>query len=172
MYEFSYYPVRLEEEFPDSGIPVLRTIVVLPDEDRTRYLWFPPQENLLETTNLSLTYWIVIAYVVFVKWLGPAWMRNREPFRIKTPMIAYNFILSAFNLYITYRLATLANTIWHLRCRTSEIEYQQFTLVSITLPMPLKQGWVPRRSPRHFRMTAFNETRVLKETCLWKTDAR
>ncbi|GFT19619.1 HTH_Tnp_Tc3_2 domain-containing protein [Trichonephila clavipes] len=55
-------------------------------------------------------------------------MRNREPFRIKTPMIAYNFILSAFNLYITYRLATLANTIWHLRCRTSEIEYQQFTL--------------------------------------------
>ncbi|GFQ89001.1 elongation of very long chain fatty acids protein 7 [Trichonephila clavata] len=55
-------------------------------------------------------------------------MRNREPFRIKTPMIAYNFILSAFNLYITYRLATVSSTVWHLRCKTSELEYQQFTL--------------------------------------------
>ncbi|GFT51485.1 hypothetical protein TNCV_51091 [Trichonephila clavipes] len=42
---------------------------------------------------------------------------------------------------------------------------------------PLRQRWALSRSrstgepPRHFEVTSVTKTRILKETCLWNTDA-
>lgn len=36
-------------------------------------------------------------YVLFVKVIGPKWMKNREPFELRTFMFVYNSFLIGFN---------------------------------------------------------------------------
>lgn len=41
---------------------------------------------------------IVAAYLVFVKFVGPRWMRNREPFQLKGLILMHNITLVVINL--------------------------------------------------------------------------
>ncbi|XP_052469977.1 elongation of very long chain fatty acids protein 1-like [Carassius gibelio] len=45
---------------------------------------------------------ILLGYVIFVLYVGPRCMANRNPFRLNTAMIVYNFSMVAFNAYIVY----------------------------------------------------------------------
>ncbi|CAL1286984.1 unnamed protein product [Larinioides sclopetarius] len=47
-----------------------------------------------------VSYSIVILYVLFVKWIGPAIMRKRKPYSLQKVLIAYNFIQALANLSI------------------------------------------------------------------------
>lgn len=42
---------------------------------------------------------IILIYLFWVKILGPAWMKNREPYNLKTVILAYNIFLVAINAY-------------------------------------------------------------------------
>ncbi|CAG0903351.1 unnamed protein product [Darwinula stevensoni] len=41
-----------------------------------------------------------IAYVLFMKWIGPRLMRDREPLQLKNLMVAYNIFQILFNVFI------------------------------------------------------------------------
>ncbi|KAG8195036.1 hypothetical protein JTE90_029617 [Oedothorax gibbosus] len=47
------------------------------------------QKFLIRYPSVSIA--IVIAYILFVKWIGPAIMANRKPFELKYLMIVYDF---------------------------------------------------------------------------------
>ncbi|XP_055931522.1 elongation of very long chain fatty acids protein 7-like isoform X4 [Argiope bruennichi] len=75
--------------------------------------------------NVYHCYFILAAYVLFVMWLGPFWMRTRKPFDLKISMIAYNFFMSAFNLLLACQLYTRMTDNWHLKCLRGTPEYYQ-----------------------------------------------
>ena len=43
---------------------------------------------------------ISICYIIFVTWIGPTVMRNREPYSLKIPLLVYNICQVIINLYI------------------------------------------------------------------------
>lgn len=43
---------------------------------------------------------ITAVYVLFVTWIGPKFMENREPFKLKWPIVIYNFMCIAVNFHI------------------------------------------------------------------------
>lgn len=47
---------------------------------------------------------VVSAYVYFVTKLGPALMKNREPFQLKKPILIYNSFMTLVNLYFFYEI--------------------------------------------------------------------
>ncbi|GIY54425.1 elongation of very long chain fatty acids protein 7 [Caerostris darwini] len=53
--------------------------------------------------SVKHAYWIIFFYIIFVKLIGPAWMKNRKPFDLKRVMIVYNFLLSTMNLFLSYQ---------------------------------------------------------------------
>ncbi|MGH0161028.1 UNVERIFIED_CONTAM: hypothetical protein FKN15_040361 [Acipenser sinensis] len=45
---------------------------------------------------------ILVGYVIFVLKVGPRFMANRKPYDLKGVMVAYNFFLVAFSIFIVY----------------------------------------------------------------------
>ena len=43
---------------------------------------------------------ISLAYVLFVTWLGPWWMRDRKPFDLKNTLMAYNLFQVVLSIYM------------------------------------------------------------------------
>lgn len=43
---------------------------------------------------------IVVAYILFVKLIGPRFMKNRQPFKLKYIMFVYNLFQVFANVYI------------------------------------------------------------------------
>ncbi|GIY27436.1 elongation of very long chain fatty acids protein [Caerostris extrusa] len=41
---------------------------------------------------------IIAIYFIFVKYVGPVWMKNRPPYSFRSVMIVYNLSISAFNM--------------------------------------------------------------------------
>jgi len=52
-----------------------------------------------------------IVYIVFL-YLGPKFMENREPFKLKIPLIIWNFFLSGLSFYGLYRSGIDYVNIW------------------------------------------------------------
>ena len=47
-------------------------------------------------------------YLLFV-WLGPKWMKDREPFQMRSVLIIYNFGMVLLNLFIFREVGLLYN---------------------------------------------------------------
>jgi len=45
-------------------------------------------------------YALMSAYLIFVLWLGPLYMKNRQPYNLKPMMRAYNFFMVLYNAYL------------------------------------------------------------------------
>ena len=43
---------------------------------------------------------ISLAYVLFVTWLGPRWMRDRKAFDLKNTLMAYNLFQVVLSIYM------------------------------------------------------------------------
>ncbi|GFY70915.1 elongation of very long chain fatty acids protein 1 [Trichonephila inaurata madagascariensis] len=54
--------------------------------------------------NVKIVAFCSVVYLLFVKVVGPAWMKNRDPFGLRKVMIFYNLFLVAVNAWITYNL--------------------------------------------------------------------
>lgn len=50
--------------------------------------------------NASWIYLIIGSYFLFVKYLGPRWMKDRKAFSLKTLLICYNSIQAVANLIL------------------------------------------------------------------------
>ncbi|GIY39368.1 elongation of very long chain fatty acids protein AAEL008004 [Caerostris darwini] len=53
-----------------------------------------------------ISYSLIAAYLLFVKIVGPMWMKNRQPYEIRTTMIVYNLLTSVLNAWIFYNFAS------------------------------------------------------------------
>ncbi|GIY54423.1 elongation of very long chain fatty acids protein 7 [Caerostris darwini] len=79
--------------------------------------------------SVKHAYWIIFFYIIFVKLIGPAWMKNRKPFDLKRVMIVYNFLLSTMNLFLSYQANSMLIKCWHIRCMNpNDPEYYQYIL--------------------------------------------
>ncbi|GFQ94541.1 elongation of very long chain fatty acids protein 1 [Trichonephila clavata] len=54
--------------------------------------------------NVKTAAFCSAVYLLFVKVIGPAWMKNKSPFGLRKVMIYYNLFLVAVNAWITYKL--------------------------------------------------------------------
>ncbi|XP_034412111.1 elongation of very long chain fatty acids protein 1a [Cyclopterus lumpus] len=60
---------------------------------------------------------ILIAYVIFSKYIGPRIMANRKPFRLNTAMIIYNLSMVLLNAYVVYEFLVAGwGTTYTWRC--------------------------------------------------------
>nr|XP_042909565.1 elongation of very long chain fatty acids protein AAEL008004 [Parasteatoda tepidariorum] len=60
---------------------------------------------------------LVAGYIIFVKVIGPSWMRNRQPFDLKALMIVYNFFQVIISSWIFIQLGRLGwFTKYNWRC--------------------------------------------------------
>ncbi|KAH8020956.1 hypothetical protein HPB51_010346 [Rhipicephalus microplus] len=50
---------------------------------------------------------LLFAYVYLAKIGGPRWMKNREPYKLRSAILAYNFMMALVNAYFCYRYARL-----------------------------------------------------------------
>ena len=51
---------------------------------------------------------LTIVYLTFVKWIGPALMRDRKPLTLKTPMALHNLFLISLNAWVCFTEGQLA----------------------------------------------------------------
>lgn len=51
------------------------------------------------------TFAMVVAYLAFVLVIGPLWMANRKPFRIKNVLVGYNAAQVLLSLYMFYEVS-------------------------------------------------------------------
>ncbi|XP_054709251.1 elongation of very long chain fatty acids protein 7-like [Uloborus diversus] len=69
------------------------------------------------------TFLLVIAYVLFVKKIGPAWMMDKKPYDLRYPMFLYNFVLVLSNLYLILEtISILAEPPYSFTCRSDNKE--------------------------------------------------
>ncbi|XP_028924078.1 elongation of very long chain fatty acids protein 7 [Ornithorhynchus anatinus] len=76
---------------------------------------------------------ILAAYVYFVTLLGPKLMENRKPFDLKKTMVAYNFLIVAYSVYMCYEFVMSGwGTGYSFRCDL--VDYS-------TSPAALRMAW-------------------------------
>ncbi|CAL1286988.1 unnamed protein product [Larinioides sclopetarius] len=63
-----------------------------------------------------VSYAIVILYVLFVQWIGPAIMRKRKPYSLQKILIVYNFFQVLANFYILSGGVYSIIKFWDSRC--------------------------------------------------------
>lgn len=75
----------------------------------------PSLDKRVENWPLMQSPWPTLSistlYLLFV-WLGPKWMKDREPFQMRSVLIIYNFGMVLLNLFI-FREVSLLNLIYH-----------------------------------------------------------
>jgi elongation of very long chain fatty acids protein 6 len=73
-----------------------------------------PLLNWMKTNNYMLPIGAVVAYVLFIFWLGPLMMKDRKPMNLQYPLAAWNLFLSTFSFWgasrtvpwLLYRIST------------------------------------------------------------------
>ncbi|KAI2803119.1 Elongation of very long chain fatty acids protein 7 [Blomia tropicalis] len=70
-----------------------------------------PRTHHLLPVNVSpfFVIWLIINWVLFTKSLGPAIMKNRQPYELRTPMFFYNCLMTWINIYSVYKVISLSN---------------------------------------------------------------
>lgn len=99
-------------------------------------------QTIFEEGDPELRSWFLISngyvpfvlccmYILVIKYIGPAFMKNREPYRLRTVMIVYNLIITAIYAYSVCRSSYLLYYILQeksicgtIRIRKSDATYQ------------------------------------------------
>lgn len=69
---------------------------------------------------------IVACYVYLVKFAGPKFMKNREPFQFKRLLLVYNVTMVFFSFYLFYEVARLTwGNDYNFRCQPVDYSYRR-----------------------------------------------
>ncbi|MED6259121.1 Elongation of very long chain fatty acids protein 5 [Ataeniobius toweri] len=75
--------------------------------------WMGPRDKrvqgMLLLDNYLPTFALTVMYLLIV-WMGPKYMKNRQPYSCRGLMVVYNLGVTYLSLYMCYELAT---TVWH-----------------------------------------------------------
>ena len=64
---------------------------------------------IVASVSPFLVIWIAFNFVLFAKHLGPAIMKNREPYDLRFPMFLYNSIMAWINVLAVYKVFIYSN---------------------------------------------------------------
>ncbi|GIY48403.1 elongation of very long chain fatty acids protein 4 [Caerostris darwini] len=79
------------------------------------FVFVDPMNKALRTSPIIFPS-IIISYVLFVTWIGPAMMKKRKAFDLRIIMVAYDITEVLINGYIAYRLFGLIRQHRYLYC--------------------------------------------------------
>nr|AWJ25041.1 fatty acid elongase [Nilaparvata lugens] len=77
------------------------------------YVWPDPRTRHYPLVYTPLPYTIVAIFLFFTYYLGPKYMRGRQPYRLEKIVIIYNFLQMIFNGYLVVNVVRLCY--WPLR---------------------------------------------------------
>ncbi|GIX76081.1 elongation of very long chain fatty acids protein [Caerostris extrusa] len=82
--------------------------------------------------NPSVAYALIAAYLVWVKFIGPTWMKDKPPYELRMVMIVYNLFISALNAWIFYNFGKYG---WfgryRLRCEPIDFSNNEDALMMV-----------------------------------------
>ncbi|GIY32033.1 elongation of very long chain fatty acids protein AAEL008004, partial [Caerostris extrusa] len=82
--------------------------------------------------NPSVAYALIAAYLVWVKFIGPTWMKDKPPYEFRMVMIVYNLFISALNAWIFYNFGMYG---WfgryRLRCEPIDFSNNEDALMMV-----------------------------------------
>ncbi|GIY35216.1 elongation of very long chain fatty acids protein AAEL008004 [Caerostris darwini] len=77
---------------------------------------------------------IIAIYFIFVKYVGPTWMKNRPPYNFRSVMIVYNLSISAFNMWLFINFGVYGwFTKYKLRCEPVDFSSNDDALKMVQL---------------------------------------
>ncbi|KAF7270766.1 hypothetical protein GWI33_016272 [Rhynchophorus ferrugineus] len=92
----------------------------------------PRAADLLFMSNPILPIVIVALYLGFVLKWGPAYMKNKKPYKLKKPIIAYNIVQIIVNFYIFLEGVKIWKT-YNWMCEPFDASYSEKALWGIRL---------------------------------------
>ncbi|GFQ86003.1 elongation of very long chain fatty acids protein 4 [Trichonephila clavata] len=84
-------------------------------------------------SNVEVPVPIIIAYLLFVLWIGPAYMKSRKPYNLKVLLILYNFLQTIFNGYVFYEGFSGLVNFWSMRCMIKKNPNVDLFLMAISM---------------------------------------
>ncbi|GFV64941.1 elongation of very long chain fatty acids protein 7 [Trichonephila clavipes] len=100
------------------------------------FLFNPDFEKLSKSPNLNIAIPIIIVYLAFVLWIGPAYMKSRKAYTLRNILIFYNFLQAILSGYVCYEFISFVTTYWHTRCMMKNHPNFKYLLQTAMLP-----GW-------------------------------
>ncbi|PRD24594.1 UNVERIFIED_CONTAM: hypothetical protein NCL1_43297 [Trichonephila clavipes] len=64
----------------------------------------PDFEKISKSPNLNIAIPIIIVYLAFVLWIGPAYMKSRKAYTLRKTLIFYNFLQAFLSGYVCYEV--------------------------------------------------------------------
>ncbi|KAF8783208.1 elongation of very long chain fatty acids protein 1-like [Argiope bruennichi] len=91
------------------------------------FLFHPDIQQKILIKNSSISFMIILVYILLTKLFGPLLMRHRKPFKLNKLLVIYNFTLSAANFYLAKKCTAGSIKYWNTRCGFKKsIAYVEF----------------------------------------------
>ncbi|XP_055924367.1 elongation of very long chain fatty acids protein AAEL008004-like [Argiope bruennichi] len=100
----------------------------VPDPEYLLKYGDPRMEKYPFMKDPSTTFILVAIYLLFVKVVGPLWMRNRPPYEFRNFMIVYNLLTSALNAWVFFHFAYRWITKYSWRCEPIDFSHNEDAL--------------------------------------------
>ncbi|GFV73063.1 elongation of very long chain fatty acids protein 4 [Trichonephila clavipes] len=94
----------------------------------------PDFEKISKSPNLNIAIPIIIAYLAFVLWIGPAYMKSRKAYTLRKTLIFYNFLQAFLSGYVCYEFLSFITTNWHTKCMMKNHPNLKHMLQTAMLP--------------------------------------
>ncbi|CAL1268315.1 unnamed protein product [Larinioides sclopetarius] len=85
-------------------------------ESINNFLFHPDIQEKFMVKHASVSYTIILVYVLYTKIFGPLMMSNRNAFKLNNIMVIYNLLLSAANAYLAAKCIEVLIKYWDVRC--------------------------------------------------------
>ncbi|GBM77709.1 Elongation of very long chain fatty acids protein 1 [Araneus ventricosus] len=106
-------------------------VSAVPDAEYLLKYGDPRMEKYPLMKNPKTTFFLVAVYLLFVKVIGPMWMKRRPPYEIRKFMIVYNLFTSALNAWVFFHFAFRWLTKYRLRCERIDFSDDEDALKAI-----------------------------------------
>ncbi|GFT09006.1 elongation of very long chain fatty acids protein [Nephila pilipes] len=106
---------------------------MIPDEEYLLKYGDPRMEAypLMDSPQINIC--IILAYFLCVKYIGPAWMKNREPYDLRHIMIVYNLFISVLSAWMFLNFGIYGwFTKYRFRCEPIDFSHDQDALKNMT----------------------------------------
>ncbi|GFY50808.1 elongation of very long chain fatty acids protein 1 [Trichonephila inaurata madagascariensis] len=88
-----------------------------PDEEYLLKYGDPRINSYPLMDNPQINVCVIVVYFLFVKFIGPTWMKKREPYDLRRIMIIYNLLISALSVWMFLNFGIYGwFTKYRLRC--------------------------------------------------------
>ncbi|GBM60879.1 Elongation of very long chain fatty acids protein 1 [Araneus ventricosus] len=80
------------------------------------FLFHPDIQQKFMIKDASVSFTIILVYILYTKLFGPLMMRNRKAFKLNKLMVLHNFEMAAANAYLAKECTKGFIKYWNSRC--------------------------------------------------------